>query len=163
MKKIPQKKKSVEDAAWTAALDLLGHHAPAIIPLIHHTGIERDLIAGRGGGAAGVRLADLCDAGDSVGPGAELSGEGDGVSGVHGMDFAEVVRYPSIMPSKADVAVPDAGVGEVARAFGELSAVCPLINFDIHAQGGDFQRPQVAPGVVEIRRDLRVGGSLRGG
>ena len=47
MKKIPQKKKSVEDAAWTAALDLLGHHAPAIIPLIHHTGIERDLIAGR--------------------------------------------------------------------------------------------------------------------
>ena len=72
MKKIPQKKKSVEDAAWTAALDLLGHHAPAIIPLIHHTGIERDLIAGRGGGAAGVRLTDFGNAGNGIGPGAEL-------------------------------------------------------------------------------------------
>ena len=130
MKKIPQKKKSVEDAAWTAALDLLGHHAPAIIPLIHHTGIERDLIAGRGGGAAGVRLTDFGNAGNGIGPGAELGGEGDGVSGVQCVDFAEVVRYPSIMPSKADVAVPDAGVGEMSRTFGELSAVCPLINFD---------------------------------
>ena len=163
MKKIPQKKKSVEDAARTAALDLLGHNTPAIIPLIHYTGIERDLIAGGGGGAAVVRFAHLGNAGHGVGPGAELGSKSDGVARVQRMDFAEMVCHPAIMPSQTDVARPNAGVGEVACALGKLGAARPLVDFDVYAQGRDFQRPQVAPGVIEIGRNLRVGSGLRGG
>ena len=47
---------------------------------------------------------------------AQHGGQGDGVARLQGMDFPEVIVHPSVMSGEAGISIPDAGVGEVARA-----------------------------------------------
>ena len=99
----------------------------------------------RGGRRIGaVRFGDFLDAGDGVRPGAELGGKRDPVASVQRMDVPKVAVCTAIMSCHTDVARPNAGVGEVPRAFGEGGAVRALIDLDVDAQRGDFQRGKVA-------------------
>ena len=72
------------------------------------------------------------------------------------MDFSEVAVGSPVVARHADISCPNAGIGEVARAFGEGGAVRPLIYLHIHANSGDFQRPQVSSIVIEVAGHVRV-------
>ena len=54
------------------------------------------------------------------------------------------------MARQTTVAIPDAGVSEMARAFGQGLTVRALVDLDGQADGGDLQRPQMAAAVVEV-------------
>ena len=60
--------------------------APAVSTLIHHAGVQHDpVLAGRRHGTA-VRFADLADGGNFIGTGAQLSGQGNLIPDLQGMD-----------------------------------------------------------------------------
>ena len=72
------------------------------------------------------------------------------------MDFSEVAVGSPVVARHANISGPNAGIGEVARAFGESGAVRSLIDFHIHANSGDFQHPQVSSSVIEVAGHVRV-------
>ena len=66
--------------------------APAVSTLIHHAGVQHDpVLAGRRHGTA-VRFADLADGGNFIGTGAQLSGQGNLIPDLQGMDLADAVN-----------------------------------------------------------------------
>ncbi len=70
-----------------------------------------------------------------------------------------MVGHSSIMAGETNISIPDAGVGEVARAFGQRGAVRPLHYLDAQADGRNPQRSQAAVGVVEVAGHLRIAGA----
>ena len=113
--------------------------APAVSTLIHYAGVQHDpVLASRRHGAA-VRFADLADGGNFIGTGAQLSGQGDLIPDLQGMDLAEMVVHAPIMASQGDGTVPDTRVCEVACSLGQCAAPGALINLHTEANGGDFQ------------------------
>ena len=131
-------------------------HAPAVFRLIHNAGIERHPVIRGGGGTAGIVDADLLHAGHSIGAGAQLGGQGDGVARVQGVDLAEIIAHSPVVASETGVAVPNAGIGEVARAFEQRGAAGALIHPHRQADGGDLEGAQAAVAVVEVACHLGV-------
>lgn len=79
--------------------------APAVSTLIHHAGVQHDpVLAGRRHGTA-VRFADLADGGNFIGTGAQLSGQGNLIPDLQGMDLAEMVVDTPIVASQGNSAV----------------------------------------------------------
>lgn len=77
--------------------------APAVSTLIHHAGVQHDpVLAGRRHGTA-VRFADLADGGNFIGTGAQLSGQGNLIPDLQGMDLAEMVVDTRLWPARATV------------------------------------------------------------
>ena len=93
---IPQKGAEVEHNRQTALL-LQGCYLPAEVPFIPDAGVQREAVVAGGGGVAGVRLGDLLHAGDGIGSGAQLGGEGDGIAGVQLMNVAKIAVCSSIV------------------------------------------------------------------
>ena len=117
--------------------------APAVSTLIHHAGVQHDpVLAGRRHGTA-VRFADLADGGNFIGTGAQLSGQGNLIPDLQGMDLAEMVVDTPIVASQGNSAVPDTRVCEVACSLGQCAAPGALINLHTEANGGDFQSSQI--------------------
>ena len=48
------------------------------------------------------------------------------------------------------IALPNGCAGKMARALAERVCVCPLIHLDRQAEGGDFQRTEIAAAVIEV-------------
>ncbi len=131
-------------------------HAPAVFRLVHDAGVERHTVVGGGGGAAGVVDADLFHAGHHVAAGPQRGGQRDPVAQLQGVYLAEVTVRPPVVGREPCISIPDAGVGEVARALLQRGAVRPLVDLDGQADGGDLQGSQAAVRVVEIIRDLGI-------
>ena len=67
-----------------------------------------------------------------------------------------MIVHPSVMSGEAGISIPDAGVGEVARALFQRSAVRPLVDLDGQVDGGDLESAQATVAVVEIVCHLGV-------
>ena len=67
------------------------------------------------------------------------------------------------MTGDGAVAVPNAGVLKVARAFCEGLIIGALVDLHAHLQAGDFQGRQIAAAVIEVGSDLRIAGGGGGG
>ena len=80
---------------FLALLD--GCHAPAVLRLVHHAGIQCHTVIRGGGGAAGIVDADLLHAGNGIGAGPQQGGQGDGIARLQGVDLAEVVIHPPVV------------------------------------------------------------------
>ena len=146
----------------TSASDLHGPDSPAVGALITDAGKQRDTVLGSGGQQGVVRFADLVHAGDGVGAGAQLGGQGDGVAHIQVVDTSkDTIRTPVVTGDGA-VSVPNAGVLKVARPFCQDGAGGALVDLDVHVQAGDFQGGEVAAAVIEVGRDLRIAGGWGG-
>ena len=104
-------------------------NAPAVFPLVPNAGKEGNAVLAGGFQHGVIRLADLGNAGDSIRPGSLLGGQGDPVPVLQGVDFSEVAVGPPVVGREGDVAIPNAGVGEVAtvKAMAGIFSVprCP--------------------------------------
>ena len=105
---------------------------------------------------AGIIHADLTDRIYLIAAGAELGGQLDGVANVKGVNFAKVIVDAPIMARNRHIAFPNGGAGKMSCALAECVRVRPLIHLDRQAEGGNFQRTEVATAVIEVFRDRGV-------
>ena len=66
------------------------------------------------------------------------------------MDFTKVIVCSTIVRCKAAIPIPQAGIGEVTRSFGQCGAAGPLIDLDAQADGRNFQSTPAAVGVLKV-------------
>ena len=130
--------------------DLHGPYRPAVGSLIRHTGEKSDAVLSGGGQKGVVHFADLTHAGDGIGAGAQLGGQDNGIARIQGVDLGKIEVDAPVVGCDTNIAGPDTGVLQVARALVERIAVRALIDLDVHAQAGDFKHGQIVAAVVEM-------------
>ena len=86
--------------------------------MVPDAGKQGQAVIRGGGGASGVRLLYLLDADHLIGTGAELGSPGNGITWLQSVQVSKVIPDAPVVPGDTAVAIPQAGVLEVARALG---------------------------------------------
>lgn len=137
-------------------LHCLNH--PPVGPLIPDTGIEGDPVVAGSCRITGICFQYLFNADNLISPCAQLSGPGDSIARLQGMQIPEVISDAPVVTRNTAVSVPKTGVGEMAHAFCKGAAVGSLVDLDGQSNGGDLQSAQITSRVIEVIRNLRVAG-----
>lgn len=120
-------------------------HAPAVVTLIHYTGVQHDpIFSGRRHGTA-VGLTDFAHRSHLISSCAQLGGQHNLVSCLQGVDFPKMVGDTPVMASQSHGSVPDTGVGKVSGTLGQGAAAGALIDLYRQANGRDLQRTKYPP------------------
>ena len=131
---VPKMWKSVKNSPvklisrWDSFLVFYRADTPAVFPLVPNAGKQGDAVLAGGFQHGVIRLADLGNAGDGIRPGSLLGGQGDPVPVLQGVDFSEVAVGPPVVGREGDVAIPNAGVGEMACSLFQRVAAGALVD-----------------------------------
>ena len=112
--------------------------APTVVGLILHAGIKCNAVFHRGSQHGTIHLADFGYAGNCVGAGPQLGGQGNFVAQAQGVNFPEVAVCASVMTGNTAVAIPNAGTFKMSRSLCKNRSPRPLIDLDIYIKAGDF-------------------------
>ena len=135
-------------------LHCLNH--PTVGTLVPDTGIKGDPVVAGSRRITGVRFQYLLNADNLISPRAQLGSPGNSITRLQGMQVTEVIPDAPVVTSNANISIPNAGVGEMSRAFCKGAAAGPLVDLDGQANGRDLQRTQMTAGIIKVVRNLRA-------
>ena len=121
-------------------LYLNGPNTPAVFSLIPDAGKQGEAVVTGAFQHGVVRLADFGNAGDGVCPVPLFGGQRDPVPILQGVDFSKVVVSSPVVRRQGNVAVPNAGVGEMS------CSLSPPTEVDVENVGGVVEAVPTGPG-----------------